>query len=207
MPFDMRSGYGMGGVGAGNFNSVVPPFDLRHIQETYGDGSITPNMIISFGEEAKANNKIADLENYIYLLDMKCDFKTPTLGLRAQNLHRSGTTTASPFWGVIPRNLVAVSLMKSLHTNSLKEITVKVLAYVGETGGETIPIVTETKTFHSCFIIYLEPWGQGDFIVFAFTFVDFKWELDEYSQDNPNNKVGTRVYEFNFGSTKGAESS
>lgn len=199
----MGSGYNLGGVGDGQVQGFSP-VDLRHLQEKFIEGSSTPNMLISFGEGIISNNAIANISNVVYLYDMRCTFQTPTLGLRSQNLHRSGATTASPVWGVIPKNLVAVSLMKNLHTHAIKEITVSNISYIGSSPS---PVVTEVRIFGSCFIIHLEPWAHGDFVVFAFTFVKLQWEVKDFGQrnedGNQSNPVGQRVYNFEFDSATG----
>ncbi len=203
MSFNLGAGYNVKGVGDGQ-EQGFSPVDLRYLQEKFIEGSATPNMVISFGEGIVSNNAIANLSNVVYLYDMRCKFQTPTLGLRSQNLHRSGSTTASPVWGVVPKNLIAVSLMKNLHTNAIKEIVVNNLAYIGSSPS---PIVTETRTFGSCFIIYLEPWAHGDFVVFAFTFVTLNWELKDFGQKNEDgnqsNPVGQRSYKFEFDTAGG----
>ncbi|MDR2075180.1 MAG: hypothetical protein LBP31_03090 [Holosporales bacterium] len=185
-------------------NIRISDADLRWLQEKYTEGSETPNMVISFGEEAKSNNAIANLENQIYLYKMHTAFETPTLGLRAQNLHRSGRTIATPFSGVVPKNRCVVDLMSHLHKQSIKTIKVSVFGYTGATPS---PEVTETLIFDSCFIIAMEPWSHGDFATFAFTFVKFVWDLTDYDQkDNGSGiskKIGNRSYTFEFDKATG----
>jgi hypothetical protein len=135
---------------------------------------------------------------------MDCKFGTPTLGLRSQNLHRSGATSASPFWGVIPKNRIGANLMNHLHTQSIKEIKVYTLSYVG---ANPSPDVVETITFESCFIIYVSPWAQGCFTCFAFSFVKYTWDIVDYDQKDSSsgisNKVGNRSYTFEFDKASG----
>ncbi len=203
MPFNMGAGYNLGGIGAGQ-NQFACPIDLKDLQDKIMNGSITPNMVISFGDEIKSGQEITNIGNVVYLYAMHSFFETPTLGFRAQNLHRSGATKASPVWGVIPRNVVGVSLMKQLHTQSIKSITIMSLSY---TNSSSSPIITEIRTFGSCFVIYLDPWTYGHFIVFAFTFVTLTWELKDFKQRNEDgsqcNLAGQRSYTFEFDKATG----
>lgn len=204
--FMRRARYNFGGIGDGMDQNAVP-FDLRLIEEKYNEGSQTPNMVISFGGGLTENALTvdgADLDDFIFLIDMHCVFTTPTLNLRTQNLHRSGATTASPVWGVIPKNRVAVNLMQFLHCNTIETITVHMLSYTGAQAENSSPVITETRIFGSCFIIYLAPWGYGDYVVFAFTFLTLKWELHDFDQTHPNDKIGTRAWEFDFSSAAGS---
>lgn len=205
MSLKMGAGYNLGGVDDGQVQGFSPT-DLRFLQEKFISGSMTPNMIISFGEEAITGNRIANIDNAIYLYDMRCTFQTPTLGLRTQNLHRSGSTRASPVWGVIPKNVSAVSLMKNLHTSALKEIVVSNLAFLNTSPS---PVITETRTFGSCFMVHLDPWSHGDFVVFAFTFVKLTWLLKDFAQKNESGTQGTpvgqRSYTFDFDEGSGVD--
>jgi hypothetical protein len=178
------------------------PIDVRQIQEEYINGSKTPSMLISLGADIQSNNKVANIENVVYLFAQNCAFTTDTLSLRSQNLHRSGSSRASPVWCVIPKNLVAVNLMERLHKYAIGEITIYVLAYIGSSPS---PITTETRTFKSCFITYVDPW-RGDFVIFAFTFVELVWELKDFNQRNDGTQeqhVGQRVYTFKFDDATG----
>lgn len=214
----MGSGYNVGAVGDG-VSQGFSPLDLRNVQEKFIEGSITPNMMISFGKDFDSENKItaaddnmsgsagkAVLDNAIYLYDMKCAFQTPTLGLRTQNLHRSGATSATPAWCIIPKCRASVFLMSRLHTNVIDKITVFHLAYIGADHANTKPVVTETRCFEDCLVTYLEPFGHGDFTVFAFSFVKLTWAIKDFQQGGQNAKnkeIGQQVYVFDYSGATG----
>lgn len=209
----MRAGYNVGGITDGSHQGFGPN-DLRYIQEKFLEGSATPNMMISFNADFNPENALnavkggigsdPDGQNSIYLYDMKCSFQTPTLSLRSQSLFRSGTTQVTPVWGIIPKCRASVFLMSRLHTNVIDKITVFHLSYAGSDHSVTKPVVTEVKDFEHCLVVYVEPFGQGDFTVFAFTFVKLTWAIKDFKQDDKNNVAGQRVYVFDYSTGEGA---
>jgi hypothetical protein len=178
------------------------PFDMILLEQRYQEGSITPNRVISF-DNLQTNNTIGNIDNVIYLIDEYCAFETPTLWYRSQNLHRSGASSATLFWGILVRNKVGADLMARLYTFAIEAITISTLAYLNNT---PTPVVTETRKFGSCFITFIAPW-RGNFIVFAFSFVNLEWTIKDFNQENVGGAqptpTGQRVFNFSYADAMG----
>lgn len=200
-----RAGYDLGGISNGHGSLGFGPFDPMILQAKYIDGGETPNRVITIAG-LEASNKIGPVDNSVYLYDMVCSFETPALGVKAQNLHRNGATRATPVWCVMPKSSLSVKTFQKLFENSIATITITTLAYIGSAG---MPVITETITFKDCFVISMEPFSNGYFTPFSFTFVTVTWKQIDYSQESPNGATPTGTYEytFNYGSAIGSNAS
>lgn len=197
--FNGTPGYNLGGV-TNTIGQGGSPFDMMTLQSKYIEGSETPNRVIIL-QGLASENKIADIDNSLYLYDMFCHFETPTLGLRAQNLHRSGATRATPVWCIIQKHNICVQIFQKLFEKSIPTITMHTLAYLAE----GTPIITETMIFSNCLITSIDPFNSGYFAVFSFSFTKLDWTQKDYQQSNPNEAAGTYAYTFDFTTAKGSQ--
>ncbi len=184
---------------SGKFGSPFSPEDLRYLQETMHNSSQTPNWVISFGADIDTDNNIAIVENCVYLWQHRSGFETPTLGLVAQNLHRSGATIATPMWCIIVNSPVSVNLVKFLHKGAIEQITMSNLGMVED---QFTQVITEKKIFTSCYITNVITDGS-DFTIFSFMYCIFRWEHAFYNTlgsagKNAMTSAGQTVYEFDY---------
>ena len=185
-----------------NFASPFSPEDLRYLNEMRQNSSQTPNWVISFGDDIKIENAIADQANSVYLWQYRIGFETPVLGLVSQKLHRSGATTATPCWFIIVNSPLSAQLLAFLHRGSIKTITMSNLSYINQSGA---PVVVEKKEFFSCLMVSLID-DSSDFLQAAFLFNAIKTTypyINASGEGGNNNQVGQAVYEFSYGTGKG----
>jgi hypothetical protein len=183
------SGYNTGGVASSGGQYGLGPFDPMILQAKYIDGGETPNRVISI-ESIGIENKIGPVEKCVYLYDITSVFETPVLGIKAQNLHRNGASRASPVWCVVPKSVLSVGVFSKLFTKALPDIKVMTLAYIKD----GTPAITETVEFNNCFVVFANPFGNGYFTSFAFTFTKVNWSLDDYDQcleSSEHTRIGT----------------